>query len=46
MVTNAKVLEAVHTHTHTHTHRINLSAELDNIVKLNLIYKKIMEKLE
>ena len=37
-------LEAVHTH--THTHGINLSAELDNIVKLNLIYKKIMEKLE
>ena len=44
MVTSAKAVGAVHTHTHTHW--INLVNKLDEVIKLNLIYKKIIEKLE
>ena len=46
MSINTGSLEAVHTHTHTHTHRIDLETKLDKEIKLNLICKKITEKLE
>ena len=42
----AESLGAVHTHTHTHTSGYNLENKLDRLIKLNLIYKKIIEKLE